>query len=691
MLLASCIFVFVKGNTLFSGSPCKENGTNLFPNILSSLFPMKTTFSTLSLHHAAVRLMMGLTGVLLLSLLVFSRAEAANRYWAGTSSGNWEDTANWSALQKGPGGASVPGDSDVAILSTSGGLVHLMSSVRVGGLILAPTWSGSLVQGTGSLAVLSSGIRVGSGRIIGGNAPIALSGSYTQTGGIVSGIMDTFTISGSLTITKGSGSSYSTFTSTGAIILDGVTDQTFTVGANVTKTFSGITLQNAGGGTADDIIMDVSGGLTLQGNLTITTGSLDLSTNDVTLDVAQDVILANSAQAAMSGATMTLAGDLTVRPLATFTNTMGTVTFDGTTQTLSGSVTFHNLTKSVSAAETFTIGEGSVIVVTNTLTMNGAADELLALRSSLTDSQWMIDAQSTRTISYLDVQDSNSINATYMSCTTGCVDSKNNTFWTFTTASTSTSTTTTETAGSGGGGGRRSGGSSTTAAATAALSTASLSSSSAAANVGGPALDSVRGLLKVSAGTQSFVFKDVPVAQWFAPFVSAVVSNGIASGYSDAQGNSTGEYGPGNSVTYAEIAKMALELANKDVSAVTGAPANRSAKNQWSAKYIKLAETMHMSAFGSSLDVNTAAPRGAVVQTILEALELPLDEDTTTSYTDLSASHANARALATATRLGIISGDTDRQGNLKNTVRPDSDINRAEVAKILSVILEKGL
>lgn len=199
----------------------------------------------------------------------------------------------------------------------------------------------------------------------------------------------------------------------------------------------------------------------------------------------------------------------------------------------------------------------------------------------------------------------------------------------------------------------------------------------------------VRGLLEVEIDGKAVIFKDVPAREWFASYVWKVIEAGVASGYRDARGRLTGEYGPANPVTYAEIAKMALEAAKKDVSTVTGVPQNRTARRQWSESYIKLAEDIELSVYTASLDVNVPASRGAVIQTIVEALNLPLEEGTG-GYKDIRASHPHAQAIATATALGIISGDTDRQGNPKGTVRPNDPINRAEVAKILTKVLELG-
>ncbi|MEX1997651.1 MAG: fibronectin type III domain-containing protein [Candidatus Andersenbacteria bacterium] len=166
-------------------------------------------------------------------------------------------------------------------------------------------------------------------------------------------------------------------------------------------------------------------------HLTIAADSTDTFSLGVALDVNGN--LTNTSGTLSPGSnTITLAG--TWSNSGTFTAGTSTVTLDGSSQTLSGATTFYNLTKSVSATATLTFPASTTQTVTNTLTLNGAASNLLSLRSSTDGTQWRIDPQGTRTISYLDVKDSNNLNATAIACSTGCVSSGNNTNWTISTA-----------------------------------------------------------------------------------------------------------------------------------------------------------------------------------------------------------------------------------------------------------------
>jgi len=155
------------------------------------------------------------------------------------------------------------------------------------------------------------------------------------------------------------------------------------------------------------------------------------------------------------------------------------------------------------------------------------------------------------------------------------------------------------------------------------------------------------------------------------------VQAGVINGYRDAGGNPTGEFKPGNSVTYAEIAKMAVEAAGLEPKNVT--PQIRSARGQWSAGYIAALEDLGLSVFSSSsLDVNAPAPRGAVLQIILEAFGETILVPQGGVYSDVSAGSAHAGAIESATAAGIVSGDDGR-----STFRPNASVNRAETSKIV--------
>jgi len=114
-------------------------------------------------------------------------------------------------------------------------------------------------------------------------------------------------------------------------------------------------------------------------------------------------------------------------------------------------------------------------------------------------------------------------------------------------------------------------------------------------------------------------------------------------------------------------------------------PRNKSALGSWASAYVSKAEKMGLDIFSASLDVHTPATRGEVISIILEILEIPTNIQIPSQYTDLPENHIHAKSIITATAYGLVSGDTDSAGNQLGTFRPDEQINRAEVAKIISI------
>ncbi|MBL7832985.1 MAG: hypothetical protein JNK18_03485 [Cyclobacteriaceae bacterium] len=82
----------------------------------------------------AVSILAGVTGS------VFGQ----NRFWVAASASNWNNTANWSTTSGGPGGASVPGATEVAVFNANG--------LGTCNLDIAPTVAGMTVNGyTGTI------------------------------------------------------------------------------------------------------------------------------------------------------------------------------------------------------------------------------------------------------------------------------------------------------------------------------------------------------------------------------------------------------------------------------------------------------------------------------------------------------------------------------------------------------------
>ena len=281
-------------------------------------------------------------------------SHAATYWWVGGTNTTFERAANWSAIPRGAAGAVAPGAGDVAVFSHSGGNILIRSNVRLGGLLLANNWTGSILVGTGTLRVVDAslgGIRVGSGRLLGttsSTGAISSAAGFTQSGGIVTA-KGTMTLSGALTLVSVSGRTVA-FTQTGTIVVDGTSTQNYTIGSNrVTANITNLTLQKSSS------LLYVNGsGMTLLGSLTVTTGTLDLRKTSPAqaLSVRYNTTLEDDSSAALlSGNAASFSGSLTVGASATFTQT-GATTFNGlftqtitlnnTSPTFGGDVTVNN-------------------------------------------------------------------------------------------------------------------------------------------------------------------------------------------------------------------------------------------------------------------------------------------------------------------------------------------------------------
>lgn len=170
-------------------------------------------------------------------------------------------------------------------------------------------------------------------------------------------------------------------------------------------------------------------------------------------------------------------------------------------------------------------------------------------------------------------------------------------------------------------------------------------------------------------------FGDIPVSAWFACPVYGVTEGGIFNGYRDVRGNPLGLYGPSDSITMSQLAKVALRLADADIP---------EAKNgeEWHVPLMRVAKLLEFSSFMGRVDASAPASRSIVVHTLLEALDIPM-KNGVLPYSDVPTDSVHAAAIATATKLGIISGDEG-----KTTFRPDAPINRAEVAKVIMAAWE---
>jgi len=181
------------------------------------------------------------------------------------------------------------------------------------------------------------------------------------------------------------------------------------------------------------------------------------------------------------------------------------------------------------------------------------------------------------------------------------------------------------------------------------------------------------------------IFRDVPKDSWFAPYVRAVTGEGIVSGYRAADGTLRGLFGPGDALTIGQLAKIAVQLMKMDPASCTASLKNETAKGTWAIGFIRCAEQKGWAVYADgSVDVNRNATRAEVIATILQAFAVKIESRTGDVFKDVDSSVEFAAAVEQAAKAGVVSGDSNAQGNPTGMFRPRDSINRAEVAKIIT-------
>lgn len=185
------------------------------------------------------------------------------------------------------------------------------------------------------------------------------------------------------------------------------------------------------------------------------------------------------------------------------------------------------------------------------------------------------------------------------------------------------------------------------------------------------------------------IFKDVPKESWFAPYVRAVTGDGIVSGYRDDDGTLRGLFGPADALTIGQLAKIAAQLAKVDPATCTPTLKNETAKGTWAVAFVRCAEQKGWAVYADgSADIARNATRAEVIATLLQAFGVKIAQRTGGVFKDVDSSVEFAAAVEMAAKAGVVSGDSDRNGNPTGAFRPRDPINRAEVAKIVTLAVQ---
>ena len=339
---------------------------------------------------------------------------AVTRYWVGNG-GNWSDASHWSTSSGGSSGASVPLPQDTALfdansISSTGQIVTLdmsrLSTIDETGLAKnMQLVNGSLtVYLFGSLKLVSAGNGWSSISTVYFYNRVACtvdfankSVGYTVRWGVTSA--STYTLAGHF---NGNAAHY---LQAGSLNLSSYNLNAGLFDVNV----SGVTI-TFGTGT-----------LTLSGSYTTTVWTANAGSvingagSGGMIDITD----------ATSGNTLVFAGAGKSYP------TLRHRSAGSSALSITGNNTFATLDLECTTARTITSPAGGTQTITGTLTLLGAAGQLLSLRSSSTGTKWYINAATT-SAQYCDVKDSTATGTgTPIDNSTGGVDSGNNIGWLF--------------------------------------------------------------------------------------------------------------------------------------------------------------------------------------------------------------------------------------------------------------------
>ncbi len=180
---------------------------------------------------------------------------------------------------------------------------------------------------------------------------------------------------------------------------------------------------------------------------------------------------------------------------------------------------------------------------------------------------------------------------------------------------------------------------------------------------------------------KTVTYADVRTNAWFAPYFAIVARTGILTGYSDASGNKTGSFGPGDVVTVAQLSKIAHKVSRTDEEKIRTEVINPRARNQWFERFFASAEQRWWEVWQDrSVDPERFVTRGEFIATVLRALGTPTMWPDGKLFSDLLPTYRYAAAVETAALDGLI----DQGG----TFRPNDPINRAEAAKIIAKAMD---
>ena len=187
----------------------------------------------------------------------------------------------------------------------------------------------------------------------------------------------------------------------------------------------------------------------------------------------------------------------------------------------------------------------------------------------------------------------------------------------------------------------------------------------------------MHGTLTVSAEESDKAELSDISGHWAKDYINELYNKDIVGGYSD------GRFGPDDQVTRAQILKMALLAFSHDITSSTSTFDDVSS-GAWYKDYVTYAKDQDIVSGYSdgTFKPDSYVDRAGAIKIILLAAGVDVGTSTTPNFSDVSSSDWFAVYTAYAKANAIIGGYSD------GTYRGGQSITRAEVAKILAVMIE---
>jgi hypothetical protein len=272
----------------------------------------------------------------------------------------------------------------------------------------------------GSYGITMSAYAQTGGTFNGGSGSISIGSNFDLSStGVYNASTGTTTIAGSFTNASGGTFNHNN----GSIVATG--------GAttwNVNSTINFYNFEVVTPNVANAFTIALGDTIVVNGNYVQTRGKV----NTGTISVKGNATFVASAANGVGTGTILINGDTiqsvifngTYVSLITVTNSLADISFVGSNTLSALSIT------ATTSPMTVTFASGVTQIITGAWTMAGSASNKIKLRSSTPTVQWQINPQGTRTLSYIDVKDSNNIGTTINAGSiSGYVNSGNNTGW----------------------------------------------------------------------------------------------------------------------------------------------------------------------------------------------------------------------------------------------------------------------